>query len=183
MAISFMLAMLAGANGTSPLPTDSAVVGDAYPAAVVGGATLAYRTGAQGGIDECRAIISGGSDAGDRAACEALMEQGVPKGVEPAVAIGNRALWVTTKDYPPKLMSKGAEGVTQMVYEIDDQGAIAGCVVVASSGWELLDSVACGALAKRGRYKPARFNGQAVSSIGFLRVNWPSPLKRPTSPR
>ncbi|WP_380873523.1 energy transducer TonB [Sphingomonas sp. DBB INV C78] len=143
--------------------------------------TLIYESNDAAGVENCRPIISSGSEERDKAACRTLIERGIPKDVAPARSIGDQARWVTTFDYPKELFAARASGFTEVLLEIGEKGRVTGCRVIGTSGHDRLDMAACNALSARARFSPATFRGAPVPAIDFRRVRWTAPFRPPPS--
>lgn len=84
--------------------------------------------------------------------------------------------WISPKDYPSRAVVAGAEGITTLLWSIDTKGAVFDCRIIKTSGFALLDDAACGAVTKRGRYRPALDkDGKPIRSFASRRVRWVLP--------
>jgi protein TonB len=71
----------------------------------------------------------------------------------------------TPSDFPLEAMQRRQEGSGQFLLLIDDQGKVAGCHLIKTSGIPVFDARACQVIRERGRFKPARdAAGRAVRS-------------------
>lgn len=93
-----------------------------------------------------------------------------------AGAKGDPAQWVTSDDYPPAALREEREGVTKVTWQINEQGRIENCQVVASSGSPDLDETACRVLTRRGRYSPALDQaGKPMRTTQSRTIRWQIP--------
>ena len=93
-----------------------------------------------------------------------------------AGAKGDPAQWVTSDDYPPGALREEREGVTKVSWQINEQGRIENCQVVASSGSPDLDETACRVLTRRGRYSPALDDaGNPIRTTQSRSIRWQIP--------
>ncbi|WP_341850183.1 energy transducer TonB [Sphingomonas natans] len=93
-----------------------------------------------------------------------------------AGAKGDPAQWVTSDDYPPAALREEREGVTKVTWQINEQGRIENCSVVASSGSPDLDETACRVLTRRGRYSPAMDqSGKPMRTSQSRTIRWQIP--------
>lgn len=70
--------------------------------------------------------------------------------------LGESSQWITPRDYPSRALREGWSGVTRLHLVIGSDGRVNGCTVVASSGHDALDAVACEKVSQRARFSPAR---------------------------
>ena len=61
----------------------------------------------------------------------------------------------SSDDFPREAMHYGQEGAAQFVLLVDEQGKVAGCHVVLTSGIPVFDAMGCSVLKQRARYRPA----------------------------
>lgn len=93
-----------------------------------------------------------------------------------ATAKGNPADWITNDDYPPAALRAEASGTTAITWDINAQGRVENCRVTSSSGNADLDSAACRAITRRGKYSPALDqNGSPIRQSQSRRVVWRLP--------
>jgi len=90
----------------------------------------------------------------------------------PAVATTSHA--VTFADYPRDSVLRHESGAVTVTYLINEQGSVATCTVVQSSGNGRLDEAACVMVKRRWKYRPATEDGkpasiQYISTIEFPR--------------
>lgn len=77
------------------------------------------------------------------------------------------ATWVSRNDYPTQAIREGWTGVTRFRLSIGADGRVTGCDVIASSGHDLLDQIACTRVTSRARFTPARDETGAPSPATF----------------
>lgn len=84
---------------------------------------------------------------------------------------------ITTDDYPDASIRAEEQGVTQVRYEINEQGRVTpgSCQVTASSGFDRLDRRTCELVERRFRFNPAMQNGQPVKESRAQSVRWQIP--------
>lgn len=93
-----------------------------------------------------------------------------------AGAKGDPAQWVTSDDYPPGALREEREGVTKVSWQVNEQGRVENCQVVASSGSPDLDETACRVLTRRGRYSPALDqSGNPMRTTQSRSIRWQIP--------
>lgn len=88
--------------------------------------------------------------------------RGLTRAVAPRA---NPANWVTSSDYPSKLLIKGEQGIVQFRLSIDANGRPTQCHIQRSTRPEGFDKAVCNALMRRGRFDPALdADGQPIAS-------------------
>ncbi|MDQ4087548.1 MAG: energy transducer TonB [Pseudomonadota bacterium] len=92
--------------------------------------------------------------------CEvtAMRDWGIDPDVNAAVRVpprGNLAAFVSNDDYPSAALRAGAQGTSIFMLDIDREGRVTGCRILASSGNESLDNATCRVMRERGRLEPA----------------------------
>jgi protein TonB len=71
----------------------------------------------------------------------------------------------TVSDYPTEAIKNGWQGNVTVDLTVGPKGRATNCVVVVSSGHEVLDKTTCRILMRRARFKPATdASGQPVES-------------------
>ena len=143
-----------------------------YPALRSGAQTYVVRAGSDGRITECRPVDVTAPASVAEPACRTLTDKGVPDGVIPAKPASDPSTWVRFSDYPTSALAQGEEGVVEMLYEVDTTGRVRNCAAYRSSGSADLDNAACAAMIARARFRPARFQGQAVPAVGITRFTF-----------
>lgn len=95
------------------------------------------------------------------------------KGVSPR---GDRSRWVTPNDYPASELRLEHEGLTRITLAISSDGRVESCAVTGSSGFPVLDSVACAKVTARARFTPASDNtGAKVKGRYATTIRWEIP--------
>lgn len=93
-----------------------------------------------------------------------------------AGAVGDRASWVTTSDYPASAIRAGAEGTTAIRVMIGADGRASDCRITATSGNPALDEAACRTYLRRARFRPALDQvGHPIASEHLDRIRWTLP--------
>ena len=94
------------------------------------------------------------------------------------VPAANPGLWVTTNDYPAEALREKREGTVGFVLTVGADGMVSACQITTSSGHPDLDTTACGLIAQRARFTPAK-NAKGVDVAGRYanRVRWQIPPK------
>jgi TonB family protein len=88
-------------------------------------------------------------------------------------ATGSLAGIFSSEDYPAVALDKDQTGVVAFALLIDEQGKVADCTVIATSGAASLDAKSCGIIKVRAKFSPARGpNGQPIKSAFTGRVRW-----------
>ena len=88
---------------------------------------------------------------------------------EPRNAPGS---WATDNDYPSRAMREEREGTTTFSVTIDDNGRVASCRIVSSSGHADLDEATCKNVTRRARFrKPSDGYGDTYTN----RIRWVIP--------
>lgn len=96
-----------------------------------------------------------------------------PKG---ARTKGNPGLWVTTNDYPSGALRAEQEGVVRVRLSVSADGRPTGCDIIASSGFDLLDSATCDKLMRRAKFEAATDEtGAKVAGSYTTSVRWQIP--------
>lgn len=103
-----------------------------------------------------------------------------PSGTDPVAlptrAKGNIAKFFSDKDYPAVAIMKGQTGRVKFALLIDENGRVADCTIVETSGVPSLDSQACAVLKVRGKFEPARgLDGKPAKDSAFGAVVWRMP--------
>ncbi|WP_082745911.1 energy transducer TonB [Sphingomonas sp. CCH5-D11] len=81
--------------------------------------------------------------------------------------------WVTDSDYPTEASQKGIKGTVGFVVTVNEDGSVADCDVVASSGVASLDKQACVLMRRNGKFEPARDTaGLPIASEHKSYINW-----------
>lgn len=94
----------------------------------------------------------------------------------PARAMANLASYFSDGDYPQDAIRNDQSGTTQFALLIDEQGKVADCMVIQSSGQAGLDTQSCAIVKKRARFTPARdANGKPTKDRVTSRISWRIP--------
>ena len=95
-----------------------------------------------------------------------------PPPPKPATPRNNPGTWATPNDYPSRALREDREGTTGFRVTIDDNGRVASCSIVSSSGHADLDEATCKLVTRRARFrKPSDGYGSVYSN----RVRWVIP--------
>jgi TonB family protein len=82
----------------------------------------------------------------------------------------------STNDYPWDAVKKGQSGLAHVVVLVDENGRMADCTLIATSGIAVLDAQTCIILRNRGKFKPAiGADGKPTRGTFHQRVNWEMP--------
>lgn len=87
---------------------------------------------------------------GQRRVEEALNED--RRMAETSVQPSDPATWITSDDYPPSALRANEEGTVTITWVATPDGRISDCKTLQTSGHASLDSAACSAIERRGRY-------------------------------
>ena len=79
------------------------------------------------------------------------------EGVGGGIATGPRQVRgrLTVADFPDGLIGPGQQASVGVRYTVETDGRVTGCTVLRSSGFAQVDSLACGLITQRFRYRPA----------------------------
>ena len=90
-----------------------------------------------------------------------------------ARAVASLASYFGSDDYPEDAIRKDLGGTTGLALLIDEEGRVADCMVVQTSGQAALDTQSCAVIKRRARFTPARgFDGQPTKDRVTSRINW-----------
>lgn len=93
-----------------------------------------------------------------------------PKGAMPRNAASG---WVTTQDYPTADLRAEHQGSVRFRLDIDAQGRVSQCSIVASSGFTGLDEATCKYVSRRARFEPAtNADGQPATGNYLGTIRW-----------
>jgi protein TonB len=93
-----------------------------------------------------------------------------PKGALPRNAASG---WVTTQDYPTADLRAEHQGSVRFRLDIDANGRVGQCSIVASSGFTGLDEATCKYVSRRARFEPAtNADGQPVAGNYLGTIRW-----------
>lgn len=91
-------------------------------------------------------------------------------------AIVNENKWFHGNDYPTSAFYSGAQGPVAGRFKVKEDGSVADCVVVISSGNAVLDKTTCTLIKARARFIPAKdSDGRPVSSSQLYSMIWTLP--------
>ena len=77
------------------------------------------------------------------------------------------------EDYPERAVRSFQSGATRIAVLVDEQGKVADCSVVETSGVAVLDAQSCAVIRDRAKFKPARdVSGKAIKSGFIQRIHW-----------
>lgn len=94
----------------------------------------------------------------------------------PAPGDSPKRYWITADDYPTAAFVARKQGRVLIGWTITPQGKVTDCRILRSSGVPDLDTAACAAVTKRGRYSPALdAMGKPVESYSTRYVTWQLP--------
>jgi len=89
---------------------------------------------------------------------------------------GTAASLFSVNDYPAAAAGTGAHGKVVARLTIDTTGRVAGCNIVQSSGYPVLDQATCNILRRRARYGPGiDKRGRPVVSTVDESITWIAP--------
>ena len=93
-------------------------------------------------------------------------------GPKAAVAIGHDQ-WITGSDYPTEAIGTGAKGRVDFQIDINPQGLPENCIIMRSSGFDILDQATCRLILQRARFRPAIDEaGRPTQGAYRDRVHW-----------
>jgi TonB family protein len=121
-----------------------------------------------GRIVKCQPLDPATAAETARTGCASLTARGVPATVAPARPKVLPRLWNDQRDLPDEDRRARRGGKVEMVFEVDEQGRIAGCNIYRSSGAAGVDRAACAGVLARARFSPATFKGQPTRAIGTM---------------
>jgi TonB family protein len=82
----------------------------------------------------------------------------------------------STDDYPWDAVRQGQSGLAHVVVLVDENGRMADCTLIATSGIAVLDAQTCIILRNRGKFAPAiGADGKPTKGTFHQRVNWEMP--------
>jgi TonB family protein len=101
----------------------------------------------------------------------------------PARARANLAELFSSDDYPASAARAGEEGPVGFRVDIGEDGRIAACAIIATSGSPALDLATCRLLRSRARFMPALDRkGRATTDSLYGRIVWRLPEPEPEPP-
>ena len=79
----------------------------------------------------------------------------------------------TSEDYPAVAMRNDQSGLVAFALLIDEQGRVADCTVIETSGAASLDAQSCGIIRNRAKFSPARGTDEKPIKSAYLgRIRW-----------
>lgn len=92
---------------------------------------------------------------------------------QPVVPITAPNKWLDSKDYPVSALRSGANGIVQFRLDIDADGKITGCHVLARTSPDDFADITCRAILKRAQLLPALdAQGKRVRSYHVQKARW-----------
>jgi TonB family protein len=175
--------------------------GDDYPPEALrtnaqGKVGILIRVGREGAVADCIVEQSSGSAILDARTCEIVRERGkftaardrhgrsvaseirtgITWRIEDSQArsmTGSIAGLISSDDYPPQALDRNEQGTVGVLIQVDATGAVSGCTVEESSGFEVLDAQTCRLVQMRAKYRPATdAGGKPVASQARARITW-----------
>jgi TonB family protein len=88
----------------------------------------------------------------------------------------NLASYVRNEDYPAAAITKNQSGVVRFALLIDEQGQVADCTVIETSGVAVLDTQSCAVMKQRAKFEPARGpDGKPAKDALLSAIRWLMP--------
>lgn len=87
-----------------------------------------------------------------------------------ATPLSSPGEWIATEDYPKEALNSGIEGIVDFSLSVAKDGNVSDCIILQSSGSDVLDKETCSLLTVRARFEPAE-----TSSTYQSRVSWKIP--------
>lgn len=85
----------------------------------------------------------------------------------------NLAQLFSPEDYPGVAALRGQQGRVSLVILVDEQGKVADCTVIQTSGVAALDAQSCSVIKLGAKYKPAiSLDGKPAKSTTFQTISW-----------
>jgi hypothetical protein len=83
--------------------------------------------------------------------------------------------WITQRDFPPRPLARGSNGLVQFRLDVDEAGSVRGCRVLFRTNPDEFADLSCQLLSKRAKFTPAlNAEGKPVRSYYVGRVKWVS---------
>lgn len=102
----------------------------------------------------------------------ASVDSGAPTALA-SRAMANLSAFIKNSDYPGIAIAKGQSGRVQFVLLVGEDGRIADCTVIATSGVAALDATSCVLLRERARFTPARgSDGRPARDAVVNAIQW-----------
>lgn len=81
--------------------------------------------------------------------------------------------WLNPNDYPTGALSGGHNGIVQFRLDVDEQGKVTGCYVLARTSPDDFADLTCRMLSRRGKFEPALdAGGKPMRSYFVSKVSW-----------
>ncbi|WP_171012762.1 MULTISPECIES: TonB family protein [unclassified Sphingomonas] len=107
-------------------------------------------------------VTSWGYDAAQQAA-----------GLRPVSAITSPGGWLNSGDYPAGALFGGHNGLVQIRLDVDPEGKVAGCFVLARTSPDDFADITCRNVARRAKLQPALdAQGKPMRSFWVVKVHW-----------
>jgi hypothetical protein len=91
----------------------------------------------------------------------------------PSSPVGSPGKWLSSNDYPDKMLAKFQNALIQFRLDIDEAGAVNGCSILSQAGESDFAETTCKLLSKRARFSPALdADGKATRSYYISSVRW-----------
>lgn len=88
-------------------------------------------------------------------------------------AVADLVKLFSSLDYPAIALQKGQSGIVSFALLIDEQGRVADCTVMDTSGVASLDAQTCSVLTRRAKFKPGRDrDGKPAKDAITGRIKW-----------
>lgn len=92
------------------------------------------------------------------------------RAVSPITAPGT---WLNYNDYPMGALRNGANGIVQFRLDVDPEGKVAGCYILARTNPDQFADITCKAITRRARLQPALdAQGKPMRSFWIQKVKW-----------
>lgn len=93
--------------------------------------------------------------------------------LRPASPLESPGKWLSVNDYPENAVRMGHNGIVQFRLDVDVEGNVAGCYVLARTSPDDFADRTCRAVSKRAKLQPALdAKGMPVRSYFVQKVNW-----------
>lgn len=87
--------------------------------------------------------------------------------------VGSPGKWLSSNDYPDKMLAKFQNALIQFRLDIDGAGAVGGCSILSQAGEAEFAETTCRLLSKRAKFSPALdADGKATRSYYISSVRW-----------
>jgi TonB family protein len=102
-----------------------------------------------------------------------------PDGGSDPKVIGNPARWITSDDYPDIALKMGLDGRAQIKLNVSETGSATSCIVIQSSGVQMLDVYGCTNAVAFAKFTPATNpKGKAIAGSFTQGIRWALPMRR-----